>query len=89
MVSNRPLSGVEAARRLLEEAKCEEFLALELVARALRSSRRRVERDWRARQLPVTRLGHAKFLSARLVLSTYFPHASPVRSNQTEPNVIV
>jgi hypothetical protein len=81
------LSGVAAARRLLEEAKKEEFVAIELVARALRSSRRRVLRDWHTRGLPVTRVGHRKLLASRLVLSAYFPHAdSPVISDPIAPN---
>jgi hypothetical protein len=80
------LSGAHAAKQVRIEAQREEFVGLELVARALRSSRRRVLRDWRSRGYPVTAVGHRKLLSSRLVLSAYFPHDFPVKLNPIEPN---
>jgi hypothetical protein len=80
------LTGLEAARRVLEEAKREEFVAADLVARALRCSRRRLLRDWEGRGHPVTALGQFRLLAARLVLQVYFGHVGyelPVKSHQT------
>lgn len=61
---------------ILEQARREELIALELVARATTVSARRVLRDWRARQLPVTQIGRTVLLPSRLVLSVYF-HETP------------
>lgn len=68
------MSGREAVEQLLAEARREELVAVELVARAVRASRRQVLRDWRGRKLPVTRVGRDVWLASSLVLSTYFPH---------------
>lgn len=70
------LTGREAAQRILAEAEREEFLTLDLVARALRWESRRVLRDWaHRRKYPITRVGRAVMLSSTLVIRTYFPHA--------------
>lgn len=69
------MSGRDAVKKLLEDAKREEFLAADLVARALRQDRRRVIRDWRRRELPETRVGRAILFPSAIVLATYFSHA--------------
>lgn len=72
------MSGNDAVKLLLAEAAREELVAIDLVARALRQSRRRILRDWRRRGQPETHVGREVLLSSRLVLTTYFPHA-PLR----------
>lgn len=73
------LTGREAARQVLAEAEREEFVSLDLVARALRWENRRVLRDWMwRRQFPITRVGRAVMLSSTLVVRAYFPHVSLV-----------
>lgn len=80
------LSGLGAAQRLLAEVSREEFVPLDLVARVLRASRRRVLRDWTRRGFPVTTVGHRKLLASTLVRVTYLPHACfPVKLNPIEP----
>ncbi len=76
------MTGIEAARQILADAKREEFIAAVVVARALRCSRRVLLNDWDARNLPVTRRGRDAMLLSSLVLQTYFPHVkiSPVDS---------
>lgn len=80
------VTGLEAARRVLAEAQREEFVAVSLVARALRTHRRRVLRDWTGRlKLPVTRVGRETMLAAALVVESYFPHRSPVSRSHSGP----
>jgi hypothetical protein len=69
------VSGREATKQLLDEAAREEFVAVALVARALQQNGRRVLRDWKKRNYPVTRIGRTILLHAPLVVRTYFPHA--------------
>lgn len=73
------VSGRDAAQQVLAEATREEFIAAELVARALRTSSRTLLRDWRRRCHPETRVGRSVLLPAGLVLRTYFPHHVPLR----------
>lgn len=69
------MSGREAVEQLVAEARREELVALDVVARALRVSQRKVLRDWRiTRQLPVTQVGRHTWLASSLVLRIYFPH---------------
>lgn len=79
------MSGQDAVRQLLAEAEREEFIAVELLARALRQTRRRVMRDWRKRRQPETHVGREILLASRLVLAIYFPHTLPVKMSQSEP----
>lgn len=71
------MSGIEAVRQLLALAQQEEFLAAELVARALSLGTRKVIRDWRRRQLPEKRVGRTILLPSRTVVVTYFSDVSP------------
>jgi len=65
------VSGRDAARQLLKDAEHEEFLAADLVARALGCGNRQVLRDWRRRQLPELRVGRTILFPARIVVETY------------------
>lgn len=82
------MSGLEAARQLLEEAKREEFLDADLVARALRVSRKVLLRDWHRRRLPGhMHVGQEHRLASVVVIQTYFRHVAADaagESNQIE-----
>lgn len=80
------LSGLEAAQRVLAEAEHEEFVSLDLVARALRTSRRRLIREWDTKGWPTTRVGRTTWLSSKLVLARYFPHRSAAFSGHSAPD---
>lgn len=71
------MSGKDAARQILELAAREEYLAADLVARALTLSSRQVIRDWRRRQLREVRVGRTILLPSALVISTYFSLTTP------------
>lgn len=77
----RRLTGIEAAARLLAEAKQEEFVSLWLLARALGISTRRLRRDWKERGQHVTRVGFEDRIVARQAIAAYFPHVR----EQTNP----
>ncbi len=66
------MTGLDAVRKVLELAEREEYLAAELVARALSRSSRQIVRDWRRRQLREVRVGRTILLPSTLVISTYF-----------------
>ena len=74
------MSGKDAARKLLELADREEYLAADLVARALTLSSRQVMRDWRRRQLREVRVGRTILLPSALVVITYFSPSSHATS---------
>lgn len=76
------MSGNDAVRELLEAAKREDVLALELVARALTKSRKKVLRDWKSRNLPITQVGRDTLLPAMMVLRVYFRHHLPSTTDE-------
>ncbi len=67
-------------RELLDLARTEELIAIELLARAFKTTRRKVLRDWESRQHPVTSIGRTIYFSSALVIQSYFPHAVSGRS---------
>lgn len=70
------MSGKDATRQVLDAAVREEYLAVDLVARALSLSSRQVIRDWRRRHLREIRVGRTILFPAALVVSTYFSPSS-------------
>lgn len=68
------MSGTEATRQLLDLCAREEFVALDLVARALAVSKRRIWSDWKRKKRPFTAVGREVRLASSLVIEVYFPH---------------
>ena len=62
------------AADVLALARQEEFVALEVLARALQVSRKTLLRDWESRRLPTTAVGRRVWLASSLVLRAYFGH---------------
>lgn len=62
---------------ILDQARREELIPLDLVARATTISARKVLRDWQKRHLPYTKIGRTILLPSRLMLETYFPQQFP------------
>lgn len=72
------MSGKQARQQVIALAEREEFIAAELVARALSLSSRQVLRDWRRRRYPEIKIGRTILLQSSLVLSVYFPASQGV-----------
>lgn len=63
-------------QEILDQARREELIALELVARATTVSAHQILRDWRSKKLPFTKIGRTVLLPARLMLRVYFNEVS-------------
>lgn len=66
---------VLSARDVLDLARREELIAVEVLAEALRVSRKTLLRDWQSRHLPTTSVGRRVWLASALVVREYFSHA--------------
>lgn len=70
------MSGKQAVQQVIAMAAREEFIAAELVARALSLSSRQVLRDWRRRRYPEVKIGRTVLLQSSLVMAAYFSPSS-------------
>lgn len=70
-----------SAKELLELAKREEWISIEVLARVLGESRRRVLRDARHKGVPMTRVGRAWKMTTDAAVAAYYPKPLPATSD--------
>jgi hypothetical protein len=75
-----------SARDVLAMAAREEFIALDVLARALKTSRKTLLRDWEGRRYPMTTLGRRILLASTFVVRAYFPHTIPDETDHSSHN---
>ena len=70
-------------RDLVAQAKTEEYLAVEVIARALQVSRRKLMRHMKRKQIPFVQVGRSVRIHADVFLKTFAANTFPATSHHS------
>lgn len=75
-----------SAKDVLAACEREEFIALDVLARALKASRKVLLKDWESRRYPMTTLGRRILLASTFVVRAYFSHTLHAETDPSRPS---